>query len=143
MSRILAGALALLGITFYFYYSFTSSKIEGLMGDIATAQANEARFRDEITGLNANLDQIKNNFEQMQRANQELTQKARDADKAIKDLADKYAGHDMDRLTLGKPGLIEKIINKGTKDVFSEIGEITDPDKYENKKSNNNSTPND
>ena len=107
----------------------------------ATAQANELRFRDEIAGLNANLDQIKDNFEQMQKANQELTQKARDADKAIKDLADKYAGHDMDRLTLGKPGLIEKIINKGTKDVFKEIGEVTNPDNYE--ESDNNSTAND
>lgn len=141
MSRILMGALALLGITFYIYYSFTSSKIEGLMGDIATAQANELRFRDEIADLNANLDQIKDNFEQMQKANQELTQKARDADKAIKDLADKYTGHDMDRLTLGKPGLIEKIINKGTKDVFKEIGEVTNPDNYE--ESDNNSTAND
>lgn len=133
------GALAMVCLSFFLYYNYTSSKIDALMGDISRAVANEAKFRDEIAGLNANLEQIKGNFEQMQKANSELTQKARDADKAIKDLSSKYAGHDMDRLTLGKPGLIEKIINKGTKDVFKEISDLTDPDNYE--KDNNNNTP--
>jgi predicted nucleic acid-binding Zn-ribbon protein len=133
------GALAMVCLSFFLYYNYTSSKIDALMGDISRAVANEAKFRDEIAGLNANLEQIKGNFEQMQKANSELTQKARDADKAIKDLSNKYAGHDMDRLTLGKPGLIEKIINKGTKDVFKEISDLTDPDNYE--KDNTNNTP--
>ena len=142
MSKILIGALASICLAFFLYYNYTSSKIETLMGDISRAVANETKFRNEIADLNANLEQIKGNFEQMQKANSELTKKARDADKQIKDLADKYAGHDMDRLTLGKPGLIEKIINKGTTGVFKDIENLTDPEQYE-EDSNDNSNPND
>ena len=45
----------------------------------------------------------------------------------VSDLRKKFAKHNVDRLSLAKPGLIERIINKGTKKLFGEFEEITDP----------------
>ena len=45
----------------------------------------------------------------------------------------------MDNLALNKPGLIENIVNKGTKKVKDELIALTDPNQFEDKDENNNS----
>ena len=42
----------------------------------------------------------------------------------------KFAKHNMDVLSLRKPKLIQKIINKGTKEVLTELENITDPQQF-------------
>ena len=44
-------------------------------------------------------------------------------------LRQKFARHDLNNLSLRKPGLIEKIVNKATKEVGNELAQITDPNR--------------
>ena len=41
------------------------------------------------------------------------------------ELQKKLADHDINYLAVQKPGLIERIVNKGTKDVLNDIENIT------------------
>ena len=45
----------------------------------------------------------------------------------VDDIRKKFAKHRLDVLTLRKPKLIEKIINRGTADVLKNLETITDP----------------
>ena len=44
-----------------------------------------------------------------------------------------FSEHDLQKLAEAKPGLIETRVNKGTKRVFDELEEITDPTTYRSK----------
>jgi len=45
----------------------------------------------------------------------------------VESIRKKFAKHDMTVLSLRKPGLIENIINRGTKEVLGDLETITDP----------------
>jgi accessory colonization factor AcfC len=49
----------------------------------------------------------------------------------IEELRAKFARHDLDMLSLRKPGLIEKIVNRGTVAVFKELEDLTNPDQFD------------
>ena len=52
---------------------------------------------------------------------------ARAAEKEVTDMRQTFARHNLNMLSIRKPGLIEKIINKGTVKVNEELADITDP----------------
>jgi DNA-binding MarR family transcriptional regulator len=54
-----------------------------------------------------------------------LTEENQKAQEEVKNIREKFAKHDLTVLSLKKPKLIEKIINKGTKDVLNELESIT------------------
>ena len=58
-------------------------------------------------------------------ANKELQLKYREAEKYGDELSKKLREHDLTRLTLRKPGLIEKRVNDATKKVFEELESST------------------
>jgi len=43
----------------------------------------------------------------------------------VNKLRNTFAKHDLDNLALNKPGLIEKIVNKGSKQVMTDLVELT------------------
>ena len=43
----------------------------------------------------------------------------------VNKLRQTFAKHDLDNLALNKPGLVEKIVNKGTKNVMNNLVELT------------------
>mgnify|MGYP003120424914 CR=1 FL=1 len=45
----------------------------------------------------------------------------------VESIRKKFAKHDMNVLSLRKPGLIENIINRGTKEVLSDLETLTNP----------------
>ena len=66
---------------------------------------------------------------QQQEQIQGLEQKNREATAEVSSLRQKFARHDLNHLSLRKPGLIEKIVNKATKEVGDELAQITDPNR--------------
>jgi len=48
-----------------------------------------------------------------------------------------FASHDLDELTLEKPELMEGKINKASKRVLEKLEELTDPNQFDEKDSNN------
>ena len=55
----------------------------------------------------------------------------REAQRELSKLRDTFAKHDIGKLALAKPKLIENIVNKGTKKVKDDMIELTKPEQYD------------
>jgi uncharacterized protein HemX len=96
-----------------------------LQSDNAILKANEQELKTAIEEQQQVLEQQKQSYEQILTANNELNSKVAELNRARDELQNKLAKHDMNYLAVEKPGLIERIINKGSKDVLNEIETLT------------------
>lgn len=135
ISKYLIGGLALtLIITLgggYLVVRAKNKQIVALTTDVATAVSNTVRLEGQIGEQNKSILRLEETRKEDQRKMLVLTIKNREAAREVKDLQDKFRRHDLDNLSLKKPGLIEKIINKGTEKVFRDLEDLTDPQKKE------------
>ena len=123
--NIIIMAVALTLITaMWFYIQFQSKEISQL-------KANAAVLEGEIQKQN---ESIKNYLEaQQQRETQiaDLQKQNQASQREVAKLKNTFARHNMDNLALNKPGLIENIVNKGTKKVKEDLIALTDPSQYD------------
>ena len=129
MGLKVSGALALLlifsGIYFKMYYDRTQAQLDKLRADIVTLEENEKLLKKEIAEQNEAIqEQIRKAQEAYDQINL-LNERNQQATTQINDLRQKFAKHDLNYLSLRKPGLIEKIVNKGTADVLSKLEDLT------------------
>ena len=107
------------------YYDRTQAQLAKLRADIVTLEENEKLLKVEIAEQNKALqEQIRKAQEAYEQINL-LDERNQQATNEINDLRQKFAKHDLNYLSLKKPGLIEKIVNKGTADVLSRLEDIT------------------
>ena len=92
---------------------------------ISTLQQNNAKLEVAVQSKEAALNEMTANFEKQSRLNKELSGKLEDAEKDQDDLRSKLQKHDLTRLSIGKPGMMEKRINDDTKKLFSDFEFIT------------------
>ena len=127
LSAALGVGLILLGGSFKLYYDKTEAEKQALRGELQQAISNQAVLEGEIKAQNDEITrQIAREKENLQKIN-ELTDAARVAEKEVTDMRQTFARHNLNMLSIRKPGLIEKIINKGTVKVNEELAAITDP----------------
>ena len=130
LSAGLGIALVLLAGFFKMYYDKTEAAITSFHLQLERSIQNQKTLESTIQQQNENLQQTIENQElmvaQIERLNDENTQ----AQIEVENIRKKFAKHDLNVLSLRKPKLIEKIINKGTKEVLSELETITDPDQF-------------
>ena len=123
--NIIIMAVALTLITaMWFYIQFQSKEISQL-------KANAVVLEGEIQKQN---ESIKNYLEaQQQRETQiaDLQKQNQASQREVAKLKNSFARHNMDNLALNKPGLIENIVNKGTKKVKEDLIALTDPSQYD------------
>ena len=100
------------------YYRDTQKRISAL-------QQNNAKLEVAVQSKEAALNEMTANFEKQSRLNKELSGKLEDAEKDQDDLRSKLQKHDLTRLSIGKPGMMEKRINDDTKKLFSDFESIT------------------
>ena len=100
------------------YYRDTQKRISAL-------QQNNAKLEVVVQSKEAALNEMTANFEKQARLNKELSGKLEDAEKDQGDLRSKLQKHDLTRLSIGKPGMMEKRINDDTKKLFSDFESIT------------------
>ena len=100
------------------YYRDTQKRISAL-------QQNNAKLEVAIQSKETALNEMTANFEKQARLNKELSGKLEDAEKYQDDLRSKLQKHDLTRLSIGKPGMMEKRINDDTKKLFSDFESIT------------------
>ena len=129
MGLKVSGALALLlifsGIYFKMYYDRTQAQLDKLRADIVTLEENEKLLKKEIAEQNEAIqEQIRKAQEAYDQINL-LNERNQQATTEINVLRQKFAKHDLNYLSLRKPGLIEKIVNKGTADVLSKLEDLT------------------
>ena len=127
LSAALGVGLILLGGSFKLYYDKTEAEKDLLRSELQQAISNQAVLEGEIKAQNDEIErQIAREKENLQKIN-ELADAARVAEKEVTDMRQTFARHNLNMLSVRKPGLIEKIINKGTAKVNEELATITDP----------------
>lgn len=127
LSAILGVAVVLWGVAFKLYYDKTEAEKDLLRSELQQAINNQAVLEGELKAQNDEIrKQIVREKENLQKIN-ELTDAARVAEKEVTDMRQTFARHNLNMLSIRKPGLIEKIINKGTVKVNEELATITDP----------------
>lgn len=126
---VIMGGLAILllvgGGAFYLYYQSSQNTIQSLYEDLGTSRANEQRVKDEIVGLNESIRILEHQRTEDQRKILVVQDEARVARLEVEKLRAIFKEHDLDRLSKAKPGLIENIINRGTKKVFDDFEDLT------------------
>ena len=102
----------------YAYYQDTQQRI-------ATLQQNNAKLETVAKQNETTINSLQESQEKFANLNKELQGKLDEAERYGDDLRKKLHKHDLTRLSIKKPGLIEKRINDGTKKLFDNIESIT------------------
>ena len=118
MSRVLAGMVLIMGIGFATYYFLTARTIRILT-------ENNAELTMVAATNQATIDQLQNDSVRFEQLNRELAQNLQIAEEYSNRLSQTLREHDLTRLTLQRPGLIETRVNDATAQVFSDLESIT------------------
>ena len=102
----------------YYYYKDTQSRIQTLTENKAKIMAAKAAQDNTINALIADR-------EKFDKLNKELQTKLDKANNYKNSLIDKLRKHDLAKLSMKKPGLVEKKINNGTKKLFRSLESLT------------------
>ena len=122
----LALALSLGG--FKMYYDKAEAEKKALQSEIQQAIRNQALLETTISEQNLQIEEQQKRQQAVLLKIDRLTQEHQEAMEEVEDIRKKFAKHNLDVLSLRKPKLIEKIINRGTADVFTNLESITHPD---------------
>ena len=102
----------------YAYYQDTQQRI-------ATLQTNNAKLETVAKTNELTITSMQKNQEKFATLNKDLQMKLNEAEEYGDDLRKKLHKHNLTRLSIKKPGLIEKRINNGTKKLFERIESLT------------------
>ena len=102
----------------YYYYKDTQSRIQTLTENNVKIMAAKEAQDNTINTLIADREK----FDEL---NKELQTKLDKANDYKNTLIDKLRKHDLAKLSLKKPGLVEKKINNGTKKLFRSLESLT------------------
>lgn len=125
ITGILGLALAVTGGAFKLYVDKAEAEQEAMASQLRQAADNQLVLETNITSLNT---QIIESEQRQQRVLNRVNELQLQNDKAQVEVASirkKFARHNLDVLSLRKPKLIEKIINKGTSEVLNDLENIT------------------
>ena len=126
------GLLLILSLgAFKLYYDKSEAEKEAMATQLQQAMDNQQRLENAIATQNEQLEQALAEQQASQQRIQTLTVANNEANEKVEDLRSKFARHDLDMLSLRKPGLVEKMVNRGTARVFQELKDLTDPDQFD------------
>ena len=96
-----------------------------LRSDNAILKANQVKLEGAIETQKAVIENQKQDYKQIISINKELNDDIIEINKSKQILQNKLSKHDLNFLAVEKPGLIEKIINKGSDKIMDELNEAT------------------
>ena len=102
----------------YYYYKDTQSRIQTLTENNAKIMAAKVAQDNTINTLIADR-------EKFDTLNKELNTKLEKANEYKNTLINKLRKHDLAQLSMKKPGLVEKKINRGTEKLFRSLESLT------------------
>ena len=114
MNQFLLAALVVLGGASY--YLWNENKI---------LMANNAKLETAIATQEEAIKTMQNDFALQTQQLGELQKKSQEAQLEMNRYLDIFKRHNLTKLAAAKPGLLEPRINKGTKNVFDSIEEIS------------------
>ena len=137
ISAVLGVALLVLGGAFKIYYDKREAEKEALAPQLQQSMDNQLLLENTIASQNKDLEQQIAREKESQERIQSLTVTNAKAMEEVNDLRGKFARHDLNMLSMAKPGLLEKMVNRGTKRVGEDLGKITDPNQFDEEPSTN------
>ena len=127
IAGVLGVALALTGGAFKMYADKTEAEKEAMATKLRVSADNQLVLENSISSLNSQLVKAEERQQRILDRVNELQAENAQAQAEVESIRKKFAKHDMNVLSLRKPGLIENIINRGTKGVLSDLEAITNP----------------
>ena len=110
MSKILIGIILVMGIGSYFLYNqYEAVKAENVALTFAVEEQKKT------------IEVIKENFERQGKALNNLTARNAEIEGEMTRYLDIFKRHNLNKLAIAKPGLIEKRVNDGTAKIFITI----------------------
>ena len=105
----------------YYYYKDTQARIQVLT-------ENNSKLEVAAQTQNQTIDTLVQDAQKYASLNNELQSRLDSANDYKNELIGKLRKHDLARLSLQKPGLVEEKINNGTKRLFEKFENITSTD---------------
>ena len=133
ISAALGVALVIAGGAFKMYYDKSEAEKEAMATQLQQAMDNQQRLENAIADQNERIEKALAEQKASQERIQNLTVANNEANEKVEDLRNKFARHDLDMLSIRKPGLVEKLVNRGTAKVFSDLEKLTDPNQFDEK----------
>ena len=119
------------GGAFKIYYDKSEAEKEAMATQLQQAMDNQQRLENAIATQNEQIEKALTEQKASQVRIQSLTLANNEANETVEDLRNKFARHDLDMLSLRKPGLVEKLVNRGTAKVFADLEKLTDPNQFD------------
>ena len=107
-----------LGYGAYYYYKDTQARI-------AVLTENSAKLEQATNTQKQTIDTLVEDAAKYRELNKELNTKLEAANEYKNTLIDKLRKHDLAKLSLQKPGMVEKRINNCTKRLFESLEKLT------------------
>ena len=104
---------------------------------ITTLKGNQIVLETEIQKQNESIERYLEQQKNQQVQLDQLESEKRAAMEDVNKLRKTFAKHDLDRLALAKPGLIQNRINKASARVMATLEEITNPTQFDEKPTTN------
>ena len=130
LSLILGGLLVVTVAGSAWYIDYQADQITTLKGNQIVL---ETEIQKQNESIERYLEQQKNQQVQLD----QLESEKRAAMEDVNRLRKTFAKHDLDKLALAKPGLIENRINKASARVMATLEEITNPNQFDEKSTTN------
>ena len=124
-------ALIILAGSFKMYYDKTQAEIEAFHLQLERSIQNQKTLESTIKQQNENLKQTIDNQQRMVDQIERLSDENQQAQIEVENIRKKFARHNLNVLSLKKPGLIQKLVNKGTKEVLNDFRLITDSEQFD------------
>jgi len=121
------------GGAFKMYYDKSEAEKEAMATQLQQAMDNQQRLENAIADQNERIEKALAEQKASQERIQNLTAANNEANEKVEDLRNKFARHDLDMLSIRKPGLVEKLVNRGTAKVFSDLEKLTNPNQFDEK----------
>ena len=102
----------------YYYYNDTQARI-------AILTENSAKLEQATNTQKQTIDTLVEDAEKYRELNKDLNIKLEAANEYKNKLIGKLRKHNLAKLSMQKPGLVEKKINNGTKKLFKSLEELT------------------
>ena len=118
MFLLVLGLIGGVGYGAYYYYKDTQARI-------AVLTENSAKLEQATNTQKQTIDTLVEDAEKFRELNKELNTNLEAANEYKNTLIDKLRKHDLAKLSLQKPGMVEKRINNGTKRLFESLEKLT------------------
>ena len=124
---LILGAMLIVSVGGSFWY------IDYLQDQISILKGNQIALESKVQEQNDAIDRYLQQQKENQTKLNDMAIANQQAQREVNKLRSTFAKHDLDNLAINKPGLVEKMVNRGTKRVLDEMVALTDPNQFDKK----------